>query len=264
MDEAQLEVLTVGHSNHAQEEFVSLLREYGVTAVADVRSSPYSRFCPHFNREELKEGLREAGIAYVFLGQELGGRSDDRADYKKQEDPGDHPEPCPDGRSGDPADDDEDDRARTADPAPSVVIDYACLAGKHRFQEGIDRVVQGAKRWRIALMCSEKEPLDCHRTLLVAPALEIRGVAVRHIRVRRREARLESELECHEAALDRLCTRLNGSGSAGQGELFPPSEGVRQIARDRALRKQASKVGHRWPAGAPPSAGAAVLNEDRT
>jgi uncharacterized protein (DUF488 family) len=72
-------VYTIGHSNHPEEHFLGLLRQHAIQAVADVRSSPYSRYTPHFDRESLQKSLARAGIRYVFLGQELGARSDDPA-----------------------------------------------------------------------------------------------------------------------------------------------------------------------------------------
>ena len=63
-------ILTLGHSNHPLERFLGLLAEHGVTAVADVRSAPYSRFCPHFNRRALSSALEARGIQYLFLGRE--------------------------------------------------------------------------------------------------------------------------------------------------------------------------------------------------
>ncbi len=119
-------VLTIGHSTHAMEAFVELLQRHDVTAVADVRASPYSRFNPQFNRESLAGSLVARGITYVFLGSELGGRSDDPSCYEN-------------GR-----------------------ISYARLGGTPSFQNGLDRVAQGAASQRIALMCAEKEPLECH------------------------------------------------------------------------------------------------------
>ena len=138
-------VLTVGHSTHALETFLALLRRYDVARVADVRSTPYSRFNPQFNREPLIHGLAECGIDYAFFGAELGGRSDDASCYE-------------DGR-----------------------IRYDRLCATELFQQGLDRVVQGMMNHRTVLMCAEKEPLECHRALLVAPALVARSVEVAHI-----------------------------------------------------------------------------------
>src|SRR6266496_4132642 len=75
-------VLTIGHSSHPIERFVALLRQHGVTAVADVRSAPYSRHQPQFNKDLLQRSLKDAGIAYIFLGKELGARSEDRSCYE--------------------------------------------------------------------------------------------------------------------------------------------------------------------------------------
>ncbi len=138
-------VLTIGHSTHSWDRFVALLRSAGVTAVADVRTSPYSRHLPQFNRNELREELRSSGISYVFLGGELGGRPKESRFY------------C-DGAA-----------------------DYEKMAKAPAFNRGLNRVIEGARKHRIALMCSEHDPLDCHRCLLVARALAERGVRVDHI-----------------------------------------------------------------------------------
>lgn len=140
-----LAVLTIGHSTHSYERFLGLLRTAGVTAIADVRTAPYSQHFPQFNGDVLKGELRVDGIAYSFLGRELGGR------------PSGHQFYC-DG-----------------------VADYEKMAATEEFGNGLDRVVEGAKRYQIALMCSEHDPLDCHRCLLVGRALAQRGVAVNHI-----------------------------------------------------------------------------------
>jgi uncharacterized protein (DUF488 family) len=138
-------VYTIGHSNHEFAKLLSLLQQHGVTAVGDVRSAPYSRRCPQFSREPLEKALREAGIAYVFLGKELGARSDD---------PG-----CYEGGS----------------------VKYDRLAKTELFQSGLDRVERGLQTHTLALLCAEKEPLHCHRTILVSRRLEERGVRVEHI-----------------------------------------------------------------------------------
>ena len=138
-------IYTVGHSNHPIEKFMRLLADNGITAVADVRSQPFSRRCPQFNKERLAATLAQHGIAYVFVGQELGARSNDESCYENGK------------------------------------VQYQRLAATPIFKQGIDRVLAGAKKFRVALMCAEKEPLDCHRTLLVSRALEKRGTAIAHI-----------------------------------------------------------------------------------
>lgn len=140
-----VEVLTIGHSTQSFADFLQLLREADVTALADVRSQPYSRRVPHFNRETLKESLGDAKIAYVYLGDELG------------------------------------DRPATPELYSDGVADYEKMARKESFGRGLDRVIDGARTHRIALMCAERDPLDCHRCLLVGRALKERGVDVRHI-----------------------------------------------------------------------------------
>lgn len=138
-------VYTVGHSTHTTEEFLDLLERNGVTAIADVRSSPFSRHNPQFNKDTLSAELKKHGIAYVFVGKELGARSEDPACYSGGK------------------------------------VRYDRLAQTSIFKAGIDRVLSGAQKYRIALMCAEKEPLDCHRTLLVGRALELLGVSIVHI-----------------------------------------------------------------------------------
>ncbi len=157
-------IFTIGHSNHEQDAFVAMLVQHGITALADVRSLPRSRFNPQFNREELSRTLRDNDIRYVFLGRELGGRSDD-----------DRYEP---GRTR-----------------------YERVALTARFQSGLKRLRDGAKTYQIALMCAEGEPLICHRTLLVAHALDGLGASVQHILP-------DGSLESHGEAMKRLLTQL--------------------------------------------------------
>lgn len=160
MNASRNPVLTIGHSRHSLEAFLGLLKQHGVTAVADVRSVPYSRFNPHFNRKSLEQSLVAHGIEYVFLGRELGGRPEDPSCYEG-------------GR-----------------------VQYSRMESAEAFRNGMERIIRGADEHRIALMCAEKEPLDCHRTLLVARALAARGVTVAHILA-------DGRLESHEATMDR-------------------------------------------------------------
>lgn len=161
MNPQQNPVFTIGHSTHSMETFEELLKKHGITAVADVRSAPFSRFNPQFNKDVLQTRLNSIGIKYVFLGRELGARSDDPSRY-------------------------ENGRVR-----------YALLAQATTFRVGLERVVTGARDHKIALMCAEREPLECHRTLLVARALAEQGVKVEHILA-------DGSLEPHSSTLERL------------------------------------------------------------
>ena len=209
-------MLTIGHSTHPAEVFIELLRRNGVTALADVRATPYSRFNPQFNRESLVSSLVARGIAYVFLGSELGGRSNDPACYDNGH------------------------------------ISYRRLGSTPSFHEGLDRVVQGATRHRIALMCSEKEPLECHRGLLVAPALEARGVSVAHIRP-------EGGLELHADAMCRLIAMHGMEDAIESQRLFPRSH-AECIAE--AINRQAHRFAHRKEATTDDSTPSGGRNSD--
>jgi uncharacterized protein (DUF488 family) len=158
-------IFTIGHSTHSQARLRALLQLHDITAVCDVRSRPYSRRNPQCNREDLKKALVDNGIAYVFLGKELGARSEDAA--------------CYDGGK----------------------VQYERLAQTDLFRAGLDRVCEGIQRYRVALMCAEKEPLDCHRTILIARHLQDLDFAVQHIHA-------DGALERHEAALTRLIKDL--------------------------------------------------------
>jgi uncharacterized protein (DUF488 family) len=179
-------VFTIGHSTHSVERLIDLLSRHGISAVADVRSQPYSRVNPQFNRESLRAALKAAGISYVFMGRELGARTDDRSCYV-------------DGK-----------------------VQYDLLARTQPFQEGLERVAQGSSKYCIALMCAEKDPLTCHRTILVCRHLVARGLSVQHI--------LHSgRLESHEDAMVRLMSELGIS----ERELFRSREDLEREAYAR-------------------------------
>lgn len=130
---ASLPVLyTVGHSVHPIDHFIEILKLNRIDAVADVRSSPYSKFTPQFNREPLKRSLLDHGVRYVFLGAELGARRDEPECYENRK------------------------------------VIYRKVAELSSFKSGVSRLREGAEKMRVAIMCAEKDPLTCHRTVLVA------------------------------------------------------------------------------------------------
>lgn len=163
MPENARKILTIGHSTMPLEVFLSTLKASEVTAVADVRSSPFSRRVPHFNREGLEVALKDWGIEYRFLGKELGGRP------------------------------------RASDLYCEGIADYEKMALEPAFHKGLNRVVNGANEHVVALMCSEHNPLDCHRCLLVGRALANRQVPVAHILG---NGRIAEQRDIEEALLD--------------------------------------------------------------
>ena len=138
-------IYTIGHSNHSALRFIDLLQDAGIDCVVDVRSVPFSRRNPQFSQKALAASLKDAGIGYWFLGEALGARPKDQGCYV-------------DGK-----------------------VSYARIAASAAFKEAIAELIDESHGKRLALMCAEKEPLDCHRTILVGRALAQRGCEMGHI-----------------------------------------------------------------------------------
>lgn len=192
-----LQIYTIGHSTQSAEAFIHLLQGQAVTLVADVRSVPHSRRNPQFNRQTLTASLEQVGIQYAFLGKELGARSEDPACYVE-------------------------DR-----------VQYALLAQTALFHEGITRVLALAAVHRVALMCAEKEPLECHRTLLVARALEKQEVSIQHILI-------DGQVESHRQAIARLIRQLRLPAA----DLFQDEQAQIEEAYERQGRRIAYQRPH--------------------
>lgn len=188
-------VFTIGHSNLELSAFIALLTQHQVDAVADVRSSPFSRFVPQFNRDVLESALRKANVRYVPMGGELGARRSERECYI-------------------------DSQAR-----------YDLIAKSPLFQKGLDRVRSGAAKFRLALMCAEKDPLTCHRTILVCRQLRP-ALAVQHILE-------DGRIETMEQAEDRLLDLMG----LPAGDLFQSREDFVEQAYD----KQGLKIAYTEP-----------------
>ena len=156
-----LSILTIGHSSHSSSTFLALLRSAKAEVLADVRSRPQSRFCPQFNRVSLASSLATAKIGYVFMGEALGGRPSDSSVQR--------------------------------DGLP----DYELMAAAPSFLRAVTELLDLAGRRRVALLCSEHEPLECHRCILIGRHLAGLDVHVRHIL-------RDGSIEDHRKTEDRL------------------------------------------------------------
>jgi uncharacterized protein (DUF488 family) len=204
---SSFDLFSIGHSNIPRERFLAMLRDAGVTMIADVRTVPYSRFAPWFSQKRLAATLSACGVGYAAMGDALGGRPHDQRLYG-------------DG-----------------------VADYERMAAHPEFQAGLDRLVGAAARARVCMLCAEREPLDCHRCLLVARRLGERAVAVGHI--------LDNgSIEPHAATEQRLLAL--DEESEGQGcDLFASGQRERLAA---AYQRRARAVAFRRKNPAPRAA----------
>ncbi|WFE31753.1 DUF488 domain-containing protein [Micromonospora sp. WMMD975] len=193
----KLQIFTIGHSTHSLDNFINLLQVVKISAIADVRSAPYSRHQPHFNREALRSSLKKAEMSYAFLGRELG------------------------GRGVGPSVRDQYGRVR-----------YERIANMDLFREGLKRLREGAERMPIALMCTEGEPLNCHRAILISRHLAEDGMEVAHIHA-------DGNLEFHCDAEDRLL-RLTG---LHQPEMFR----TRSQILEEAYQRQEERIAYVAP-----------------
>jgi uncharacterized protein (DUF488 family) len=202
------DLFSIGHSNIPLDRFLAMLKAAGVNAIVDVRSTPMSRFFPWFSGKALAARLRQDHIGYEPCGDTLGGRPRSSALYS------------------------------------GGIADYEAMAQQPAFQAGIDNLLANASRSRVCLMCAEREPLDCHRCLLVARSLADRGLTVGHILH-------DGTIEPHGTAEQRLLAL------SGEGDLFVTGQSARLAA---AYRHRAQAVAYRAKHG---SAGAKSVAESR-
>lgn len=189
------ELFTIGHSDHKMFDFLRLLRSHGITALVDVRSHPISRVHPQFNKVVLAADLKKAKIAYVFLGKELGARRVESSCYVE-------------GRA-----------------------EHGRIAALPIFQEGLRRIREGIRSYRIALMCAERDPLDCHRGILICRHLRKEGISIQHIR---EDGSLEPQTAFEKRLLDRLKI---------EPELFDGGQESDQLV-EKAYDEQGGKIAY--------------------
>ncbi len=192
-------LFTVGHSNLEFDQFVGLLSNLQVQLLADVRTAPHSARFPQFSQPVLQRMLEAKGIGYLFLGEELGGRPDDPDAYRR------------DG-----------------------VVDYRARRKSYAFGAGLERLLAELERRRIALMCAEEDPLECHRFLMICPELVRADIRPLHVRG-------DGRIETQEAAENRLLETHGFAGIASQ-TLFPQ---MRNDSLEQAYELQAQKVAFR-------------------
>ena len=159
-------IYTIGYSPHTLDSFVNIIKKYSITAIADVRSTPYSQFKSEFNKDNLKNVLKPHGIAYVFLGDLCGARIEDPSCYINGK------------------------------------VNYSLLTEKPKFKEGLERIKKGMTNYVIALMCAEKDPITCHRTILICRNLMNDDIEIQHILG-------NGEIENHKDSEQRLMKIFN-------------------------------------------------------
>lgn len=187
-------IYTIGHSNQTIDMFVDLLNNANIKVVVDVRSSPFSAYVSQFNRGQIEKTLSSAGMEYFYLGQALGGRSNDPQDFSQGQ------------------------------------VQYEKLSKKPAYEYALDELTNKSKNSPTAIMCSEKDPIDCHRSLLISESLVDKDIQIKHIHS-------NGNIESHEKALERLLIihKLN------QADLFSTEE-ERLI---KAIKLQEEKVAYR-------------------
>ncbi len=168
-----LRVYTIGHSNHSLKKFLKLIGLFAVEVIVDIRSTPRSKIAPHFEREMLSKSLKENNLKYLYLGKELGGRPEKSNFYDSE----------------------------------GYVL-YDRIARSPAFVEGIDRLLRGVKKYSVALLCSEENPINCHRRVLLGRVLKELGVNVLHILG-------DGKVQSEEELRNREESKNNGEGQIG-------------------------------------------------
>ena len=183
-------IYSIGYAGRTIEDFTSILKKYEIDVLVDVRSSPWSRYTPDYTSESLKKILKSNDITYLWLGDMLGGRPKEQDVYK-------------DGN-----------------------VVFSLVMKLPSFEKGIERLLEGTRKYRIALMCAEKDPLNCHRFALVSRALVEKKAQVYHILY-------DGAEETHEQAMERLL-KMEGLEEA---DLFMDTKDRFQQAYDRQEKR---------------------------
>jgi uncharacterized protein (DUF488 family) len=194
-------LLSIGHSQHQVGYFIDLLKSHDVNYVLDVRSTPYSQFATSYNRENIKKILKNNGIEYAFMGEFFGARPKDSSLYSLK-----------------------------------GYLDFEKVENSSRFKKGFDNVVKGVKQgYRIAFMCTEKDPIECHRTILVSYAFYKVGYSIEHIMP---DNTIQTQQDINERLLDMYYPDRN------QFSLFESENLSEEQYLVEAYKKQNEKIGY--------------------
>lgn len=197
-----MQLYTIGHSTIPQTHFLELLQQYQVQYVLDVRSTPYSKYAIQYNREEVEAFLKKNNIKYFHMGKFFGARQENPKYY--------HPE---------------------------GYLDFELFRESDVFKAGVENVIKGLKNNNIALMCTEKDPIDCHRAIMVARGFELEGIDVKHIL---HDFSFISQDELNERLLDKYFPDRNQLTIFSLGEVKTKEEYLIE-----AYRKRNSEIGYR-------------------
>ncbi len=187
------EIYSIGYSSFTVADFIRAIASYRIDVVADVRSQPYSRYRPEFNRETVKHILKQNGIAYVFLGDQCGARIQ-------------APECYVNGK-----------------------VSFELVKHNKEFQTGLERLRKGMQLHRIAIMCAERDPINCHRAILICRHLRSQNVVIKHI--------VDNGLIENHADTEKRLVRLHGLDKA----LLYPTEAERL---DEAYKLQSEVIAY--------------------
>ncbi len=194
-------LLSIGHSQHRVDFFISLLKSHNVNYILDVRSIPYSQFAADYNRERIKAALQSNGIKYAFMGNYFGARPTDTSLY-----------------------------------SPNGYLDFDKVADSLNFRKAFDSVAKGVEQgYKIAFMCTEKDPIECHRAILVTNAFFKAGYSIEHIMP---DNTVQTQQDINERLLDMYYSDRN------QLSLFASENLSAEQYLSEAYKKQNEKIGY--------------------
>lgn len=197
------QLFTIGHSTLPAEQFVRLLQQHDIDYVLDVRSTAFSKYASQYNSDVLPGTLEKAGIKYAGMGKYFGARQKQKEYYAK------------DG-----------------------YLDFEKFRDSELFQMGLANVQKGLQNYNIALMCTEKDPFDCHRAIMVSRGFELAGVEVSHILT---DGTLLKQADLNERLLAQYFPERD------QISLFENENKDEKQCLAEAYRKRNAEVGYRMP-----------------